>query len=44
MTGKMYRGILEENLFEWVKKLNLGNQGIFEDGNDPKHRSYVAVY
>ena len=44
MTGNMYRGILEKNLFESVKKLNLGNKWIFQYDNDPKHRSYVVAH
>ena len=44
MTGSMYRGIIEKNLFESVKKLNLGNKRIFQHDNGPKHRSYVVAY
>ena len=44
MTGNMYPDILEKNLFESIKKLNLGNKWIFEDDNDPKHRSYVVAH
>ena len=44
MTGNMYRDILQKNLFESVKKLNLGNKWIFQHDNDPKHRSYVLAH
>ena len=44
MTGNMYPDILEKNLFESIKKLNLGNKWIFEDDNDPKYRSYVVAH
>ena len=44
MTGNMYRDILQKNLFESVKKLNLGNKWIFQHDNDPKHRSYVVAH
>ena len=44
MTGNMYRDILQKNLFESVKKLNLSNKWIFRHDNDPKHRSYVVAH
>ena len=44
MTGNMYRDILEKNLFESVKILNLDNKCIFQHGNDPKHRAYVVAH
>ena len=44
MTGNMYRDILQKNLFESVKKLNLGNKWIFQHDNDPKHRSYIVAH
>ena len=44
MTGNMYRDILQKNLFESVKKLNLGNKWIFQHDNDPKHRSCVVAH
>ena len=44
MTGNMYRNILEKNILESVKKLNLGNKWISEDDNDPKYRSYVVAH
>ena len=44
MTGNIYRDILEKNLFESVKKLNLGNKWIFQQDDDPKHRSYVVAH
>ena len=44
MTGNMYRDILQKYLFESVKKLNLGNKWIFQQDNDPKHRSYVVAH
>ena len=44
MIGNMYRDILEKNLFESVKKLNLGNKWIFQRDNVSKHRSYVVAH
>ena len=44
MTDNMYRDILEKNLFESVEELNWGNKWIFEDDNDPNHRSYIVAY
>ena len=44
MIGNMYRDILQKNLFESVKKLNLSNKWIFQHDNDPKHRSYVVAH
>ena len=44
MTDNMYHNILEKNLFESVKKLNLDNKWIFQHDNDPKHRPYVVAY
>ena len=44
MTGNTYRDILDRNLFESVKKLNLVNKWIFQHDNDPKHRSYVVAH
>ena len=44
MIGKTYRDILEDNIFESEKKLNLNNTWIFQHDNEPKHRSYVVAH
>ncbi|CAF3909144.1 unnamed protein product [Rotaria magnacalcarata] len=39
----MYRDILDNNLFQSVKKLKLGKDWIFQHDNDPKHRAGVVT-
>jgi transposase len=43
MTGEVYRSILQENLFDSVKKLNLGGKWIMQHDNDPKHRAHIVT-
>ena len=39
ITGEVYRDILQRNLFESVKKLNLGRNWVLQHDNDAKHKS-----
>ena len=43
MTGEVYRDILQRNLFESVKKRNLGRNWVLQHDNDPKHRSHLVT-
>ena len=43
MTGDMYHRILENNLLDSVKMLNLTNEWIFQHDNDPKHRAAIVI-
>ncbi|CAF5223009.1 unnamed protein product, partial [Rotaria magnacalcarata] len=43
MTGEVYRDILQKNLFESVKKLNLGREWVMQQDNDPKHRAHIVT-
>ena len=43
MTREVYRDILQRNLYESVKKLNLGRNWILQHDNDPKHRPHIAT-
>ena len=43
MTGEVYRDILQRNLFESVKKLNLGRNWVLQHDNDPKHRAHLVT-
>jgi transposase len=43
MTGGKYVQILQENLFESAKKMGLESDFIFQQDNDPKHTSKIAV-
>ena len=43
MTGEVYRGILQRNLFESAKKLNLGRNWVLQHDNDPKHRVHIVA-
>ena len=42
MTGYMYNGILENNLFQSAVKLNLGKNIVFQHDNDPKHTAHIV--
>ena len=42
MNSAIYREILEENLFESVEMLNLGQDWIFQQDNDPKHSAKLT--
>ena len=43
MTGEIYRDILQRNLFESVKKQNLGRNWVLQHNNDPKHRVHIVT-
>ena len=43
MTEEVYRDILQRNLFESVKQLNLGRNWVLQHGNDPKHRAHIVT-
>ena len=43
MTKEVYRDILPRNLFESVKKLNLGRSWVLHHHNDPKHRAHIVT-
>lgn len=43
MTGLMYRGILENNLFASVNKMKIDKNWLFQQDNDPKHRSAIVT-
>jgi transposase len=42
MDGLSYLRILQENLSEYKEKLGLGNDFMFQQDNDPKHKSKIA--
>ena len=43
MTGVAYREILEENLLESVKNLNMSQDWVIQHDNDPKHTAAVVT-
>ena len=43
MTGEVYRDILQRNLFESVKTLNLGRNWVLQHDNDPKQRAHIVT-
>ena len=43
MTGEVYHDILQRNLFESVKKLNLGRNWVLQHDNDQKHRAHIVT-
>lgn len=43
MTGVAYREILEQNLLQSVKNLNMGKEWVFQHDNDPKHTAAVVT-
>ncbi|CAF3295376.1 unnamed protein product [Rotaria sp. Silwood2] len=44
MTGAMYKNILDENLFQSSKKLQLGSGMVFQHDNDPKHTAHIVKH
>ena len=42
-TGEIDRDILQRNLFESVKELNLGRNWVLQHVNDPKHRAHLVT-
>ena len=43
MTEEVYRDILQRNLFESTKKLNLERNWVFQHDNDPKYRAHIVT-
>ena len=43
MTREVCRDILQRNLFESVKKLNLRRNWVLQHDNDPKHRPHIVT-
>ena len=43
MTGEIYRDILQKELFESVKKLNLGRNWVLQHDNDLKRRAHIVT-
>ena len=43
MTGELYRDILQKNLLQLAKKLNMAKVWWFPHDNDPKHRARIAT-
>ena len=44
MTGEMYKNILDENLFQSLKKLQLSSGMVFQHDNDPKHTAHIVKH
>ena len=43
MTGELYRDILQKNLLQSAKKLNMAKDGWFQHDNDPKHTARIVT-
>lgn len=43
MTGEIYGDILDKNLLQSVKSLNMDKEWIFQQDNDPKHRTTIVT-
>ena len=43
MKGEIYRDILQRNLVDSVKNLNLNQGRVMQHDNDPKHRAYTIT-
>ena len=44
MTGELYKNILDENLFQSSKKLQLGSGMVFQHDNNPKHTARIVKH
>ena len=42
MTGELYRDILQKNLLQSAKKLNMAKNWLFQHDNDPKHTARIV--
>ena len=42
MTGEMYENVLDENLFQSSKKLQLGSGIVFQHDSEPKHTVHIV--
>ena len=43
MSGELYRDILQKNLLQSVKNLNMDKDWILQHDNDPKHRAAIMT-
>ena len=43
ITGELYRDILQTNLLQSMKKLNMGKDWWFQHDNDPKHTAHIVT-
>ena len=43
MSRELYRDILQKNLLQSVKNLNMDKNWIFQYDNDPKHRAAIVT-
>ena len=43
MIEEMYRGILDQNLLQSVRKLGMNYQWAFQQDNDPKHVTGLVI-
>ena len=43
MIGEVYHDILQRNLFEAVKRLNLERNWVLQHDNDSKHRAHIVT-
>ena len=43
MTGELYRDILQQNLLQSAKKLNMAKDRWFQYDNDPKHTARIVT-
>ena len=42
MTSELYKNILDENLFQSSKKLQLGSGMVFQHDNEPKRTAHIV--
>ena len=43
MTAEVYRDILDKNLLQSAKRLNMGKDWLFQHDNDPKHTASIVT-
>ena len=44
MASKMYKSVLDKNLFQSSKKLQLGSGMVFQHDDDPKHAAHIVKH
>ena len=44
MTSEMYKNILDKNLFQSSRKLQMDSDMVFQHDNDPKHTAHIVRY
>ena len=44
VTGEVYHDILQKNLFESIKKLDVGREWVMQQDNDPKRRAHIVTH